>query len=399
MAEVTFTPPPVGGNMGDSFQKGLDRQQSMMERASRNRQNAQMEQMQAMQMQEMRAKMPVIQAKAQADISTAQASIANNTQIELLRNRAAEVSPVANAEFLEAIQLADWDQQETELAKLQSKYQWMNVLPEYKGFVDTVNNKRVSAFQAATTDRQMQASIEQQDRQREAAREVAQIRADASIENTKLRTNATAANAAAKGAPMSPSMKKFGEQVGTKAADYYTGVQEKVAEHQRTLDTIDSSRAILAKDPKQGLGEGAKTSVMQAFNTVTRTAGLPDLFDTSKREQLQRNYSDLSLAASARMKSQGQITESERKLLQNTVVSFGNSPKAANYIMDYMEAVANREIAKADYLREIVDTEGFVDQSKEAGFYQQNPISAYLPAGAGSEAKPIQIKSIKLISE
>lgn len=399
MAEASFTPAAPFDMGTRSFQTGLDRQQSMMERASRNRQNDQMEQMRAQEIERARVLMPVIRAKAQADISTANASIANNTQIEMLRQKAADVSPVANAEFLEAIQLSDWDQQETELAKLQAKYQWMNSLPEYKGFVDTLNNKRTDAFKAATIDRQMQASIEEHDRQREAAREVAQIRADASIENTKLRTATSAANAAARGAPMSPSMKKFGEQVGTKAADYYTGVQEKVSEHQRTLDTISSSRAILAKDPKQGLGEGAKTSVMQAFNTVTRTAGLPDLFDTTKREQLQRNYADMSLAAAARMKSQGQITEAERKLLQNTVVSFGNSPKAAQYIMDYMEAVANREIAKADYLREIVDTEGFVDQSREARFYQQNPISAYIPAGSVSEAKPIQIKSIKLISK
>lgn len=181
---------------------------------------------------------------------------------------------------------------------------------------------------------------------------------------------------------------KFEETRGTKAAEYYDAQQAKVAEHVRTLDTIKSARSSLAKGIKQGLGEELKLDAAQIFNSVTRVAGFPDLFDTANKETLRRNYSDMALAAAARMKNQGQITESERKLLTNTVASFKNSAKAAEYIMDYMEAVAQREIEKGRFLKQKVNETGFVDQSAETEFYDANPLSFYMPAGAGDEDAP-----------
>lgn len=131
----------------------------MMQRASALRQSQQMEQMRAEEIQKQQILLPVIKAKAQADQISAVSSIANATRIANFRGQAAAVSKPANDEFLDAMQLADWNEKASALAALQAKYQWMSLIPEYKGFVDTINDERLKAHGAAVADAKMEEQL------------------------------------------------------------------------------------------------------------------------------------------------------------------------------------------------------------------------------------------------
>ncbi len=182
MAVATFQPGPLsarGVTGTDLFDSGVEAQQSMMQRASNIRQSQQMEEMRAQEIQKQRILMPVLQAKAQADQISAVSSIANATRIQNLRGQAGAVSKAANDEFLDAMQLADWNEKANTLAGLQAKYQWMSLIPEYKGFVDTINDERLKAHGAAIADAKMEEQLTAADIAHQRAIEVATIGAGA----------------------------------------------------------------------------------------------------------------------------------------------------------------------------------------------------------------------------
>jgi len=177
--EATFQPAVAPGSSVDSAVSGIEAGQSMMMRASQLRQQAQMEQMRQNQLEEQQILMPVIRAIAQADQLTAVSSIANAARIQDLRGQAAAVSKPANDEFLDAMQLADFNSKATALAGLQAKYQWMSLIPEYKGFVDTINEERIKAHGSAIADANMERQLEQSQTNYDRAVEVANINAGA----------------------------------------------------------------------------------------------------------------------------------------------------------------------------------------------------------------------------
>jgi trimeric autotransporter adhesin len=154
--------------------------QSYMQRAQNYRaQQQQMDQQKA----EFQAKLPVIQAAAQANIASAQASISNATRLEQLRAQAAAESPGFNNEFIEATQLQDFTMQSAALSQLQAKVAYMSLLPEYKGFVDTVNKARVDAHGSAIADLKLQDQTDAATAAAQARIEAAQIAAGAKTTN------------------------------------------------------------------------------------------------------------------------------------------------------------------------------------------------------------------------
>lgn len=159
MAEATFQPAAPVGHSVNAAISGIEEGQSMMQRASNLRQSQQMEQFRQQQIDQARVLAPVIAAKAQADQISAVASIANNARLEHLRGQAAATSKPAMDEFLDAMQLSDLNSKAAALAGLQAKFQWMSLLPEYKGFVDTINDERVKAHGAALVDAHMEQQL------------------------------------------------------------------------------------------------------------------------------------------------------------------------------------------------------------------------------------------------
>lgn len=395
-----FSPAVAPGAIAAAGFNAFDRSQSMMQRATAARQQ---EEMNRMQMQKVRAEMPAIIAKARADEVSSQAALRARDQMENLRRNGAAASVQANEEYIGALAIPDWDEQSRVLSKLQAKYGWMaNVRDEsgqpiYKGFLDTLDNSVANAYMRGQIDKTISGQIQIQGDKSETALEVAKARAATQKEIADERTRTQTAIAAERAQTqkeiaelkaankVGPAQQKFEEELGTTAAKYYNTVQEKTAEHQRTLDNVADARALIEKGAEQGLGEESKVALAKGLNAFTRAIGAGDVLDTSKPEQLQRIYSDFALAAAARMKNQGQITESERKLLADTVARFGNSKKAALYIMGHMEAVANREIAKAQWLRERRMENQMVGPEDEPEFYVEHPLSYFLPAMGEAE--------------
>ncbi len=103
---------------------------------------------------------PAIVAKTHADIVSAGASIANQTRMENLRSKAAMQSTEFNDEFINAISLADFSSQSRALSELQGKIAYMEILPEYKGFVTAVNDARAKAHMTELTNMKLDEATE-----------------------------------------------------------------------------------------------------------------------------------------------------------------------------------------------------------------------------------------------
>jgi hypothetical protein len=136
--------------------------------------------------------------------------------------------------------------------------------------------------------------------------------------------------------------------LGTQVSDLIA----KTPEFQGTLEQVQRMRASLGAGATTGGLSELKLKLAQGVNGVMGA----DVFKTASSELAKTTFADMALTASARMQRQGQITENERKMLASTVASMGNSPEAANYIANYMEAGAKRSLAKAQALQELRDS-------------------------------------------
>jgi len=186
------------GDAGQAFNQGQNAGMSMMERAQQMEQRGAQEERQKAIFQ---AAMPVIQAKNQADIATAHATINHVVQTQNLMTKAAQVSDTANTEFQDAMQLADRDAKANALSAVQAKYSWMDQLPQYKPFIAAVNQARVDNHTNALADMKLSGDLEVAkannltrqyvaDQGVQKATDVANIRAAASTLNANARVNA-----------------------------------------------------------------------------------------------------------------------------------------------------------------------------------------------------------------
>lgn len=176
MAESTFVPATAPGELTRDYNAGFDRSVSMMERAALFRQQQQLNQQQ---IEANKVLAPLHEAEAQAKIVGAGAAIANNTRLQQLRTQAALASKPANDEYLAATQLADWNEQELELGRLQAKYSWMGNVPEYKGFLDTIDTARSNALKRSLLDQQIEEAKYRADSAAQARQDAAEKEANA----------------------------------------------------------------------------------------------------------------------------------------------------------------------------------------------------------------------------
>lgn len=157
-----------GGNpspASTALYAGIDQGESMMDRAQARQLRASRDQRD--QAAEDRAQAaytllrPVEIAKAQADLAANVATLANARHMEELKKKAAEDSVQAAKDFTEANQLADFDSKASALAQVQAKYSWLAMIPEYKGFVDTLNHTRAEAHLSAIADAKLEEQLAQ----------------------------------------------------------------------------------------------------------------------------------------------------------------------------------------------------------------------------------------------
>lgn len=158
-------------------------------------------------------------------------------------------------------------------------------------------------------------------------------------------------------------------------ADIRGSILSSVPKYTEIMDQNRIGRELIQSgETVQGPGSNVRLAIMRGVNAV-----FPNTFDTSKSEVLSKTYKSMALTAASKMKGQGQITESERKLLADTVASMGDTPQAAMFIMAFSDAVAARELARADFLSS--SEKGGARPSEGAltvEFYRDNPLENFL---------------------
>jgi hypothetical protein len=131
----------------------------------------------------------------------------------------------------------------------------------------------------------------------------------------------------------------------------------------------------------QGPASNIKLALMKGVNAV-----FPNTFDTAPTEVLKKTYKSMALTAASKMKGQGQITNQERQLLEDTITSLGDTEAAAMFFMAFSDAVAARELARADFLSS--SEKGGVKPSEgalTADFYRDNPLTNFISDEAKSK--------------
>ena len=189
----------------------------------------------------------------------------------------------------------------------------------------------------------------------------------------------------------------------TRLQDLIGGAYKGVSQQTMVLEETARAREMIKQGVGMGPGAEAKLALKKAANVV-----VPGMFDTSKEEAAKGTFSSMAITASNRLKGQGQITQPERELIAQTVPSFKNDKDAALYMMDVMDAVAKRELAKADF---IAEQQAAGKQLTEAAltrdFYRDNPLEKYgfnvkggtAPAPAGPSAPAAQPQGASLAEQ
>lgn len=146
---ATFEPHSAPGEAGDRFFRGYQQGSNLMERAQRRRWQQEDRDYQ----NQIRAKLePSMFAKAAADEATANATLINFERSQQLRQRFGLEAPAAQLKYEAAMSLPTYEEQAKALSRLQQEYHWMGLIDEGKGFVDQLNNTRLSTSQFALAD-------------------------------------------------------------------------------------------------------------------------------------------------------------------------------------------------------------------------------------------------------
>lgn len=170
-AQVTYTPPQADPVVGSAL-RAFDQTDSMMKRATQmswQQEDRAKEEAQYIAMQ------PVLRAKREADIVTAQATVENAANVQRLRAKFGQESRAAQSEYEQAMQIPTYRGQAQALSNLQQKYSWFQLIPEGKGFADTLANSRLFASQSAMADQKLNNDLSVQYEMTERAKEVATI--------------------------------------------------------------------------------------------------------------------------------------------------------------------------------------------------------------------------------
>jgi len=159
-----FMPEGRPGEAADNFAQGRTEGESWMT-MEQNRQIAAQQEQERQQAaidehNKMIAMLPAIHAQAQANVVSANAQVALTTQQQQLIAKSAIVAPSAQNEFLDALQYADPQTQFDELGKLQAKYNWLKLNPQYQPMIDAIDKARGDAFHMLTANNLADATLQ-----------------------------------------------------------------------------------------------------------------------------------------------------------------------------------------------------------------------------------------------
>lgn len=178
-------------------------------------------------------------------------------------------------------------------------------------------------------------------------------------------------------------------------AKRYETVTGAIKDHYSTIDTIDATIPLLISgEAKTGLGQDTIDEIKRGLNQVLGSAA----FDVSKQEFTKRNLADFALSAAQRMNGQGQISDGERRQLADVVGRYGNSSEGNVKILQWMKAVEQREIDRANMYQAVQSSNGRITGAEDAAFYRTHPLAKYLGAVAANTAQNVVSEADKILA-
>lgn len=187
------------------------------------------------------------------------------------------------------------------------------------------------------------------------------------------------------------------------------------ANAQQTIEEIATTRQALAEGAMVGAGQNAIDSLIGVFS---RIPGAGDYFEKLKGNQdvLKRSVSSFAIDSAQRIAGQGQITDSERKLVASTVPQNTDSRVGFEFGLGFLQATVER---RQKYAALLEDTQARLSSGQltpaeaaritnKTKFYKDNPIDvkgiyemaknpkkpAPAPAGGGINLSPAALQFI-----
>lgn len=143
-----------------------------------------------------------------------------------------------------------------------------------------------------------------------------------------------------------------GNEAAKKAVENYDQLVQDVGPNQRVLANLQAFRTAM-----QGFTPGLGAEHRATFEKAKSFLGLPNTADMAA--VLSKAQADLKMAAGQAFKGQGQVSNYERELANETVELLGNTPEGALAVMRMIEAgIRRQEEIKGIYERNAADNGG-----------------------------------------
>lgn len=155
MAEVQYN--PANTDFAGQFFGAANGAQSIMQRAQRMRMD---QENQAMARKQFDVLMPSLQAKSEADVANAKATIDSYGITQQLRKEWATKKPDVERRVIDAMKLPTYDEQSTALLNIQQETSAYSLLPEAAGIVDAIKNSTAKTHTDALAARKIKADRE-----------------------------------------------------------------------------------------------------------------------------------------------------------------------------------------------------------------------------------------------
>ena len=147
-------------NPMDTYRQAADTTLSIMERkqAARQREQAMAMQQQAqdLQREKWNVERPIIQAKLNADILSYGFDLTDRKATEELRAKAATAATELGTKFRDVIQLADWEESNTQLKNLQMEYGWLGKFGQFAPVIKAVDDSRAEAVSNILAEKKLE---------------------------------------------------------------------------------------------------------------------------------------------------------------------------------------------------------------------------------------------------
>ena len=372
-------------NPMDTYRQAADTTLSIMERkqAARQREQAMAMQQQAqdLQREKWNVERPIIQAKLNADILSYGFDLTDRKATEEFRAKAATAATELGQRFRDVIQLADWDERNTQLKILQQEYGWLNRFEQFAPMVKAVDDSRAEAVANILTEKKFEETLE-------IKKQEAEMRSQYLLDSQRQREQARADDAKARredavaraqiNSPENKALANASVKANQAADEAAELARSGIAQRQRIRD-------LYAAGAESGPYQSAWTSVVTRSGAILGAGGANR--QLTLQQELENSLGTLNLQRRREVyKGTGAVSDSENAYLASSGPSMSNTREANEAYFQFMDAIDQRTL-KLDDLTQQWRAEGAgpieIDRRRK-DFVRSNPI----PIPTVSKAAP-----------